>query len=143
MVNGSFEIDQGKAGYGADIVARPENCDACRWAQVFTRTGAYAGGPFTDRWKGDTSPDYPTGSSTFDDRPFTPGNGAGTFSAVTVLGNIDNNSKSFQSMGAFTWGYGMDSTGKMISRPPTGTTSAQRAATIKVLRRDSPAWKIN
>jgi len=146
MVNGSIEIDQGRWGYGAEIEARPENCDACRWAQVFTRTGAYAGGPRTDREPGYTGPLY-LSDRTFYDRPFTPVDQnrkfqAGTFSAVTFLGNVDFSGKKFQSIGAFSWGYGMNSSGKMSVSVPTGTTSAQRAAAVKVLQGGSPSWTI-
>ena len=141
MVNGHFSVDQGKTGYGASIDATPGNCDQCRWAQVVTRTGpGDRGGPFTDRGKGDTGPDYIAGSSTFDDRPFTWGNTPGTFTAVAVLGNIDQARKTFQSIGAFTWGYGMNSKGNVYPKYPSGTTSAQA---INVLRKDSPAWNIH
>jgi hypothetical protein len=59
---------------------------------------------------------------------------------VTILGNINKAGKSLQSIGAFTWGYGMNSKGQVYPKYPSGTTPAQA---INVLRRDSPTWSIN
>ena len=140
MVDGHFSVDQGGAGYGAYIDATPESCDSCRWAQVYKRTGdGDSHGWHTDRGKGDDVPYYRTGGSTFDDCPFSPGGEPGTFTAVTVLGNIDKAGKSFSSIGAFTWGYGMNGNGRVYPRFPSGTTSAQA---INVLRTESPAWQV-
>lgn len=135
---------------GAVIDANPQGaCGNCRWAQTVTRTGDPTQPTHTDRESdaaSGTQPLYPGGvhkgndAANFHDEPKS--NNAGTFTAVTTLGVADKSNKSFKVTGSMAWGYKIDKNGNVSGVAPRVATKAEQAASIAVLRRESPTWTI-
>ena len=63
-----------------------------------------------------------------------------TFTAVTTLGKV--NGKTFKALGSMTWGYSVSKNGAITLSAPRVASRSERAASIAVLKRDSPLWTI-
>jgi hypothetical protein len=68
--------------------------------------------------------------------------GAGTFTAVSTIGVADVGNKTFKPIGSITWGYTIDKGGNVSAIAPRVSTQKEHAASIAVLRRESPGWRI-
>ena len=126
--------------FGVNLVAAPEGCDACRWAQVVRTDGG--------NWQKDGTdigPLYPAVLSTpnlFWDYPMKGGGVARRFEAVTMLGVPDYQSEVFTVKGAITWGYSATPSGYVTPIRPAEASRAQIEAVIQVLQKSAGGWMI-
>ncbi len=126
--------------------ADPQGCDNCRWAQTYSRTGDDAEATQTDREpSSEAQPLYPGGTPSpneFWDFPKNEPGHAGTFRAVTSLGEADVDTKTFDVTGSITWGYSVDENGNVTPYQVRYATPTEQQQSMQVLQRDSPSWNI-
>jgi hypothetical protein len=127
------------------------NCSGCQWVQVVNRTGADATTGLLDNQASSGTPFYPYQDSgkagSFHDQPgnYMRGDwsaGGGTFSAVSVLGVANSSNHTFKPIGAISWGYSVDSHGKLTSRAPVSSPGAVKAA-MAAMHAAMPSWTGN
>ena len=68
--------------------------------------------------------------------------GAGSFTAVSTLGVSSTNARTLKVIGSMTWGYVIDSDGRITGLGPRLATPPEQAGSIVILKRESPTWTI-
>jgi RHS repeat-associated protein len=137
-ITGTFDPFYGNLGAkGATIYADPSNCGSCEWIQGVKSTDTDGGKQFIDGHEVMGSvPLYPRqGGPTneLNDQPYR--HGAVTWTAISVVGAVDNANHSFTAMGAIKWGFSISASGRLsISGPVRASAAEERGVLRQVMK---------